>query len=398
MITPKIAKGKRVKPTTGVMTELELFYGSRCVVEDTPNPEPHHLDENPRNSIFSNLIPINRQLNGDIEYRHGEVDIAKIIHAAKERFSLSWFARSYGCWRTVCFVADKCEHPELVMEGVQGVIESIRPIGRFDLLEDTLVRNLVPLIKQKCWFQKVGAGRFADLCDEISSLLRENGNTLEHRNWARLAERFLKITEDGNRGLFRRLQVLRHAAFEALECGDLKSSEILRGKVYSFAEENGMDKILKNRKSHILFEQRFLLQNKKFDELSQEFSDAETNRLMLKASDSKLAPKKFAEDRVPLDIWAEYHMQTIRAERLRQLKKGKKARDLIEVFASEYTQKNGIRATRAGMIPVLRAYLSRDPSFSLFRSISGSLVFRLEQIRFLLLHVVECKERKPFVL
>lgn len=185
--------------------QLEAFYGGNfCIVRSNryqQHPaEWHHLDDNNKNDDFSNIVPINGQLNiwlRDInnqiktntelvqipssELRSDVLQATAVIHFA------DWnLARAYGCARLASFVARRyLNWPiEIRLEYALQALFYARHCRNFHLLFDVYKRDVIPDLHKLDSISSVIA----------AALFNELGDTFSDNGAASLACRMYEIT------------------------------------------------------------------------------------------------------------------------------------------------------------------------------------------------------------
>src|SRR4051794_32579046 len=100
---------------------LAFFRTKRCVVTGDENAEWHHLDDDPTNSVFENILPLGSNLNspalrdarlradkGNLGALNGQLAPRSLIQTAAWWFNVNWkTANAYACARLAFHVADR---------------------------------------------------------------------------------------------------------------------------------------------------------------------------------------------------------------------------------------------------------------------------------------------------
>jgi hypothetical protein len=137
----------------------QLFLDKACVVTGTAdNVDWHHLDEDSRNTVPGNLVPVARDLNLTLEAYRRFAHRTPTVHARDELltpayleimaarwFRLGFAGRAYGASRLATWLSIR--YAPLFPEAdapVASLCESMRTLrhaGRLDLLDDVLRRD-----------------------------------------------------------------------------------------------------------------------------------------------------------------------------------------------------------------------------------------------------------------
>lgn len=168
----------RVRIPPAVDRDLRSFYGKKqCVVTlNDLNAEWHHLDEDNRNSIFQNLIPLERNLNWQLhkwnkqltQYKDGrqpnygfqfntKLEWPNLLTVINNHKLAGRYSSAYGCCRLGAFIIRKY-HPILMDKDPERVWEFIIQSLYFlpycmdeRLLIDVLKRDVLnPNSKEYC--------------------------------------------------------------------------------------------------------------------------------------------------------------------------------------------------------------------------------------------------------
>ena len=350
---------KRVEEDSPLERQLVAFYGRSCLVNGYGKGQWHHLDEKSSNSVFANLVPINGDLNTQIEKQPFEVDIPFVLARARLLERQSQFSKAYGCYRLLSWHCIKVSDLNASAQTMAGCLRCLRPLGRHDLVRDVLLRSVAQLLLPSYRSMHVGASSWASICEEIGSYLRENRFLYRFRRWTNLKYEFLSLAEVRTEYFLLAIQARRHAAFAAIESGDPRRAQRAMQSAVNLAEENNCLQLITSRKSNDLYLMRELFFAKKWDELQQQFLDSDREGHFFYNPDvlrTRLGESTYLD----IDTWSECHMQSLRAAA--HLRQGKKAQaeEKIEVFASMYKGDRAIRSTRSGLM------IDLIPSFQKF--------------------------------
>ena len=339
--------------------ELRILdlYGDTCVVDES-EPELHHLDEDPANTTLYNLLPINGGLNVQIENKPFQVQCLKIRAAAERWERLSKFTNAYGCYRLLAWLYQKQADSDCMLQNVTSCLRNLRPLSIHDFVQDVLERHLIPLLRVPSAYGRVDAATFAGLCEEIGAYLRENGHRSAFDDWNLLKVGFLKFTGDNCQSIFAQIQVLRHEAFALSEAGDHVTAKRRVNDAINFARYHGQESLITRRKSHHLLLMREHLFNREWDAFDQVIHEAGDGGLFLlngNAVSRAFHPKSRRHEH---DSWAECHMQSLYVASLLAQNKAVRAKERLEQYVAEYKKPFGIRATKAGYLPLLKDRLA----------------------------------------
>ena len=156
-------KNDRKQPSSNLLKRLGIFYGGRrCVVSGLDqNSDWHHLDDNPGNTCFSNLIPLGRDHNNKLEiYRRyqGKEDVWKgydielepgiLLITSRKHFISGDIGLAYGCSRLAVWMInlypslfgkyDRNAYWELVFQA----LSCARHADSQELIEDIIGRDI----------------------------------------------------------------------------------------------------------------------------------------------------------------------------------------------------------------------------------------------------------------
>lgn len=185
--------------------ELKTFYhGQVCVVTGDLIATWHHLDENRlrRNNTFSNIVPLNWNLNCDgIEGERAgwqdelpkELKAGTLEDTASQLVRVMLYARAYACARIGAFIQlNHTRDYNWCLRFSAAALRYVRPLARVDLATDTLSRNV--LVALQGGGNDVRPSRKAVIAQEIGSYFRDHGWLPEAICWAEtIAERWSKL-------------------------------------------------------------------------------------------------------------------------------------------------------------------------------------------------------------
>lgn len=374
-------KGKRQDITDSTKRKLIQFYGNwLCIVEGTEDPEYHHLNENPAHSIWENLAPINGTLNSKIETDVWSVDTASILAKAEKLERRSKYTRAYGCQRLLGWIHRKLEVPDLELSAIAACIRTLRPILDYHLIEHTLRFSLEPLISDPVQRQRIGCTKWAQLCEEISNVVRDGSHYVEFEIWNAHKNDFLELTDHSPEAIFRKIQTLRHQAFSVSEQGDWTKASALTDKAIALGKDMGVESMITQRKTHILFEMRKHRELNHLNDFEQTLEYASKHKLICKSPTELATLLDPRIDPNQVDSWAECHMQNLRVAFLDACGQKKKAASLFGAYAEQYKQPHGIKATKKGNIPALAPYLAQHNITSIWQPLPKSLLLLISTL------------------
>jgi hypothetical protein len=179
--------------------QAKRFYGSKtCVVTGrSEHNHWHHLDENHKNWVAANILPVSPNINHDIEQlrKNSSSPLSTVISPeylnlrAREHWAYGRFACCYGCGRLGSFIALKhCKDPDLAVQLSTGALQALRPLANNYYAEDTLHRTLLPVVWHRNSFWRVRAETWLALCKEIASYFLDHGSYQEFFSWIWLAQ------------------------------------------------------------------------------------------------------------------------------------------------------------------------------------------------------------------
>ena len=103
---PKTRKGRR-PVSIATRRELSEFFGGTCILTGLSKPTPHHLNGDPSDSQFANLLPLNLELHNGLQIGvspdnlDARLQESRLKSAAESHFRLGESNRAYGCLRLV---------------------------------------------------------------------------------------------------------------------------------------------------------------------------------------------------------------------------------------------------------------------------------------------------------
>jgi tetratricopeptide (TPR) repeat protein len=149
----------RIKPTQQQRKELFEFYGDGCVVcgpMDKNKLDIAHIDDNSRNTVFENLLPLRSDLNQALSRSKekskpdlpDELQPISLSAKAMIHFRNGHYAAAYGCNRLGCHLAITRQNDyNLAVELLAYCISALRPISQKYLLRHVIL--LAPVIMKK---------------------------------------------------------------------------------------------------------------------------------------------------------------------------------------------------------------------------------------------------------
>lgn len=278
----------RLEETRAIMGEREAkriaawFYGQppglgapRCVVEDTEQPNWHHLDEA---RVYwwdpVNIIPLSGWLNSLLDKRRYRplpkpLTPADLESTAKEHFKRGRFAQGYACHRLGGFlklpprgdVALGYPHdPDGALYCSANALLNLRAISAIRFGVDTLRRSVIPILEKHMGL--VTNLTAARLVIEIGSYYRDYGIAREALRCCNLADRLLAGASGGPvKELLERLAQHRQIAMLANRDTTTVFSE--SGDESCMSRRAGL--YLEARSVHLLYTARAILAAKKPD-------------------------------------------------------------------------------------------------------------------------------------
>lgn len=202
----------RRRPSRAVIKALGAFFaGPRCVVSDLPpdklRPERHHLDDDPSNSEFPNLIPLAHHHNdflgkvalsaahtkfvGDL----GALDPTRLMSTARECFNIWHSGSAYGCSRLAFWVARRYQKQEFE----HTVIFACNALyfcrhrnaldAKYELVLDILRRDLEPGVLAS---EALSAASALAILQEIAGIYGEHGHIDEGEALYKQIDRLLQ--------------------------------------------------------------------------------------------------------------------------------------------------------------------------------------------------------------
>jgi hypothetical protein len=217
-----------------------LFLGKTCVVTGaSENVDWHHLDEDPGNSVPTNIVPVARDLNLALDIYRRYANQTPIVHVREElltpahlkTMATRWFrlglaGRAYGASRLATWLSIRYgplfPEAEIPVDSLCESMRALRHAGRLDLLDDVLLRDARWVVYQG----RLSSAQQVALLLELSSIFQD---VLELDRSARLlaaAEEVLKADTQVSPGLDAR--VIRRQAI----------GRILSGESYATIEED----------------------------------------------------------------------------------------------------------------------------------------------------------------
>jgi hypothetical protein len=133
--------GPRQEAGEQLKTEVREYYGGNCVISgERAGLEVHHVNEDPSDTIFANLVPIARGYNSGIRLNQlvDDLDPPQLCNIARQAFVRDYHRRSYACNRIVAdLFLDHLNKWENAAEALVFALAQLRREGRPDLLLDT---------------------------------------------------------------------------------------------------------------------------------------------------------------------------------------------------------------------------------------------------------------------
>jgi hypothetical protein len=131
----------------------ECLNGADCVIcgQAVPARDLAHVDENHNNSLFENILPLCLNANGAMARDKwapfaGEIGSANLLAGAQKQIERGNFARAYGCYRLLAYLAEKATDNELALQANASCVAVLRPIDQ-PLLVREAVLNMERLAK-----------------------------------------------------------------------------------------------------------------------------------------------------------------------------------------------------------------------------------------------------------
>jgi len=225
---------------TTAIKEARRFYGSKtCVVTGRSEHNPwHHLDENHKNWVAANILPVSPNINHYIEQLRknplnpvpGVISPEYLRLRAREHWAYGRFACCYGCSRLGSFIALKhYRDPDLAIQFSTGALQALRPLANNYYAEDTVDRSLLKILWHPHNFSKVRIDTLLALCKEIASYFLDHGNYQEFFSWTRLAQDIVtgcKVENTVSLDLSQ-ARLLQHIAFGRLARSDWDARNLL---------------------------------------------------------------------------------------------------------------------------------------------------------------------------
>ncbi len=199
----------------------------RCVVTGKPNPDWHHLDEQkPRYHHYVNIIPLNRQLNGDIDtraFRPLPTDLTwqALDCKAKGHFDEADYAQAYGCSRLGAFLYRPSNlsgsSRNRSLEFCANALLNLRPKSAVSLAVDTIRRSVLPLLEDEPSPQPVSGLIKARLAMEIGAYFCDYDQATRALECCDIAEKLLDDCGPGkDEKLLTRIYQRRYIVFASL--------------------------------------------------------------------------------------------------------------------------------------------------------------------------------------
>lgn len=141
----------RKRPTKKQRQELFDFYGVRCVARGEMNEnelDVAHIDDDHTNTVFENLLPLCKNLNGALNDSKGrwkpdmpnDLFPAQLANKAWTCFRDGAFPASYGCYRLASELALKrLGDISRALDCLSSCIAALRPIGNERLLHHVML-------------------------------------------------------------------------------------------------------------------------------------------------------------------------------------------------------------------------------------------------------------------
>lgn len=208
---------ERAKIGTVIKRKLKQFYGrdKPCVVINKKGAGYHHLDENPNNSKFENLVPLVSKLNQDIENTQRDPRAAlphdlepqNLLALAQSHYVDGLYPISYGAARLAAFLAGPRKRgkstdpfidsaPSMAIEACSRSIEALRmysdKLMAHPLMEDVIKRNVFPQLEEYDLRRQVTWKCRALLATQIEAVCRDCGNFKSALLWGKLSLELLK--------------------------------------------------------------------------------------------------------------------------------------------------------------------------------------------------------------
>ena len=157
----------RVPVSTCTEQQLRLFFRQRrCVVSlSTTNTEWHHLDDDRGNTVFANLIPVQRDINLQIlRYRAYESDNATLrgynpsltpdalLILSRQHFSNLDVPPAYGAARLAIWLQKLFPHvfpTSTIVSSMGQALSCARHAAAPQLIRDILSRDFAPIVRSQ---------------------------------------------------------------------------------------------------------------------------------------------------------------------------------------------------------------------------------------------------------
>ena len=180
----------RKRLSKNLLRQLNAFYGGRrCVITDSPNnTDWHHLDDNPSNSIFPNLIPLSRDYNSTLElYRRYQQSISVwkgthplltpqfLLIYSNYHFRAGQVQLAYGCSRLAGWLIKlypALHSPEIdIFDCILQALSCARHAASPVLILDIINRDVISILQKR----KASLYNRIRLEQEFASLFQEYG-------------------------------------------------------------------------------------------------------------------------------------------------------------------------------------------------------------------------------
>ena len=171
---------------------LSLYFGRRCIITGSPDFDWHHLDDDPRNTVAENIVPLGARLNthlrdvnliatkGGRPVLRAEVDPDSLERRADLLFCQWDLGRGYGCARLAYYIASRYLKviPDRSLHYACKALYFTRHRLNYRFMLDVLNRNIIPSLQKTRNLSSNSAFR---LVRELAGIYSEHGQASNAR-------------------------------------------------------------------------------------------------------------------------------------------------------------------------------------------------------------------------
>lgn len=201
-----MARNTRRKPTARLYRGLVEYFGHGCIVTGSEDYQWHHLDDDPSNTTFQNLVPLGSRLNsflagvrartdrGDSPYLRAELSPHHLSTQATAYFNMWELGRAYGCARLAYFVSrDYLRQPPTIrLPFACQALYYCRNRLNYSFMLDVLRRDILPSLHEA---STLGVSTLFRVVREFAGIYAEHGSTMKATALYDLADRYLGASD-----------------------------------------------------------------------------------------------------------------------------------------------------------------------------------------------------------